>query len=421
MLSSLLMSKKTLDDWLNSLNQDKIDLGLARVKQVYQNLNLRKVQTITVAGTNGKGSTVAMLTALLKHQGLKVGAFTSPHIFIFNERIAINGNPVDDEAIVAAFERIDAAKGDVSLSYFEYAFLLSCCVFDMQSVDVQLMEVGLGGRLDAVNVLDADAAIITGIDIDHVDWLGSDLESIGKEKAGILRPGQVATFGAKKCPESVVSHAEAVTCDLQLLNNDYQYTTTGDSFDYQDNKVHMAGLNRPNLQGDWQVQNAAAAINALMRLGYQLKTTEINKAMNDIKLSGRLETISEQPLIIADVAHNAQSARALAQWLKDNPISGQTRAVFSVLKDKQMNTWLPEFDGLIDHWFVFELQGERAMPMTDMRFEMVEHVDLMSCFKSPKEAYALAKLGTKSEDRLLVFGSFHVLDAVLSDANKNSS
>ena len=211
------MSKKTLDDWLNDLNQDKIDLGLGRVQAVHNKLKLNPIQTITVAGTNGKGSTVAILTSLLTSQGKKVGAFTSPHIFKFNERISINGEPVSDEVIIQAFERIDEAKGQLSLSYFEYAFLLACCVFDTEGVDVQVMEVGLGGRLDAVNVLDADAAVITGIDIDHVAWLGDDKEKIGHEKAGILREKQVAVFGSKNCPSSVMNYAESLPCYLQLL------------------------------------------------------------------------------------------------------------------------------------------------------------------------------------------------------------
>ena len=406
------MSKKTLDDWLNSLNQDKIDLGLARVKQVHNQLNLPQKKTITVAGTNGKGSTVAVLTSLLKYQGQKVGAFTSPHIFKYNERICVNGEPVSDDVIVAAFERIDDAKGDVSLSYFEYAFLVACCVFDAEKIDVQVMEVGLGGRLDAVNVLDADAVIITGVAIDHVDWLGDDLNVIGKEKAGVLRKGQVAVFGANNIPDSVIDYAASVSCDIQRAGKDYDFKANEKTFEYKDNLQQFVSLARPSLQGDWQVQNAAAAINVVSRLGYQLNPEGINLAMSQIKLSGRLEAISEQPLVIADVAHNAQSAEALAGWLKQNPIKGQTRAVFSVLNDKQPETWLSLFDELIDHWFVFELDGQRAMTLNDMKLVLANHVDLFSCFSSAKQAYQMATVMTEGVDRVIVFGSFHVLDEV---------
>ncbi|WP_154221989.1 bifunctional folylpolyglutamate synthase/dihydrofolate synthase [Marinicella rhabdoformis] len=408
------MSKKTLDDWLNTLNQDKIDLGLARVKQVHQNLSLKPKQTITVAGTNGKGSTVAILSALLQGQGKTVGTFTSPHIFKYNERFCINGTPVSDDVIVAAFERITDAQADISLSYFEYAFLIACCVFDSKEVDVQVMEVGLGGRLDAVNVLDADAAIITSVDIDHVDWLGNDKETIGKEKAGVLRTDQVATFGSMDCPKSVVKYAQEISCDLHILNRDYQIKLLNDSFEYLGAELKLNPVARPNLQGDWQIQNAAAAINTLSRLGYGLNQKDVSDSLQKIHLQGRLETISESPSVIADVAHNFQSAHALAAWLNQNPISGQTRAVFSVLKDKQLETWLPTFDGLIDHWFVFQLQGDRASPLKDLKITMADHVGLLSCFSSPKEAYDLAKRCTQAEDRLLVFGSFHVLDEVLS-------
>ncbi len=409
------MSKLTLDAWLDSLNQDKIDLGLARVQQVHQNLNLKNTTTITVAGTNGKGSTVAILTALLKSLGKKVGAFTSPHIFKFNERVAIDGQAVSDEALLAAFERIEAARGDTPLSYFEWAFLVACCVFDSEQVDVQVMEVGLGGRLDAVNVLDADAAIITGIDIDHVEWLGDDKETIGKEKAGILRPNQVAAFGSNDCPESITKHAKDLNCKLQRLNQDYQFQIHDAGFDYMSESMCFEGLNRPNLQGDWQIQNAAAAINVLLRMGHDLDKTHINQALQNIQLSGRLQTISEQPKIIADVAHNAQSAGALAEWLKQNPIKGQTRAVFSVLNDKQVETWLPYLEGFIDHWLVFELQGPRAMPINELKFTMADHVQLMSFFNTAAECFELGKKMTQTDDRLLVFGSFHVLDEVLQD------
>lgn len=413
MPSSLRMNK-TLDDWLNALNQEHINLGLAHVQTVHQKLNLKPIQTITVAGTNGKGSTVALLTALLKTQGLKVGAFTSPHIFQFNERVAIDSEPVSDALLVAAFERVEQARGDIELSYFEWGFLVACCVFESEQVDVQVMEVGLGGRLDAVNVLDADAAIITGIDKDHCGWLGDDLESIGFEKAGVLRAGQVAVFGAPIVPQSVTDHANEIACPLMLMGQDYHFEKQAQAFDFKNKEIAWQGLQLPGLQGDWQIQNAAAAIQCLCALGYPLTATQVNDAMAGVVLKGRLQTLSQRPWVVIDVAHNAQSVKALAQWLKSQNIKGSVRAVFSVLKDKNVGSWLSEIAPWIDHWFVFELAGDRALPAHDLKMTLADHVGLFSFFESGAKAREIAAGMTADDDLLLVFGSFHVLDEVYS-------
>ncbi len=408
--------KRTLDDWLESLDQEKIDLGLKRVQCIFDRLALKPVRTITVAGTNGKGSTVAMTSALLRACGEVVGSFTSPHIFKFNERIAINSEPVSDALIVNAFKRIESVRGNILLSYFEWAFLVACCVFEVCDVTVRVMEVGLGGRLDAVNVIDADAAIITGIAIDHSEWLGNDIETIGLEKAGVLRSQQVSVFGSSNCPQSIINYAQSIGCNLQCLDDTYCYYPKKEGFAFRNHLADWPNLTKPLLEGDWQMQNAAAVIHCIMLMGYPLTELTSNEMLSRTKLAGRLQQVSDKPQIWVDVAHNAQSAEALASWLEAYPITGQTRAVFSVLKDKQVETWLDSLDAVIDHWFIFELDGLRKMKIDALVAAMADHVKLISRFKSASEAFNAVKSVSQSDDRIIVFGSFHVLDAVLDES-----
>lgn len=408
-------AKTALNNWLEQLNQQKIDLGLERVKTVFEKLKLKPPQIITVAGTNGKGSVIATLSALLQSKGVRVGCFTSPHLFRFNERITINDEMLSDEAILFAFVQIQSAQKQVNLSYFEYAFLAACYLFEQHQADVWLMEVGLGGRLDAVNVLNADAAIITTIDFDHTHILGDSLEQIGAEKAGILRPGQVACFAAENCPASIVDKAKQINCDLQRCGIDYRVERNDNGFNYHSTKYNYQNLNRPKLRGDWQIDNAAAAINVLSRLGYRFTTEEINAALPNTKLKARLQIIQDSPQVVVDVAHNAQSASALAQWLHNNPAKGTVRAVFSVLADKNLTSWLPQLQAYIDHFFIFELDNPRRSELTDLRQQMADCVGLISCCENAHQAYQQALKCSEKDDRIVIFGSFHVIDEVFRE------
>lgn len=410
------MKQKTaLETWLERLDQQKIDLGLERVRTVLKKLELKPPQVITVAGTNGKGSVIATLSALLQQKGLKVGSFTSPHLFRFNERIKINDKALTDQDILSAFTQIQSAQEQVNLSYFEYAFLAACYLFEQQQTDVWLMEVGLGGRLDAVNALDADAAIITTIDFDHTHILGDNLEQIGAEKAGIFRTGQIACFAAKNCPQSIIDKAKQSNCDLQLCGIDYRVERNRSGFNYHSSKYNYQNLNRPQLRGDWQIDNTAAAINVLNRLDYRLTAEEINAALPSTKINARLQIIQDRPQIIVDVAHNAQSASALAQWLQNNPVKGTVRAVFSVLADKNLKSWLPQLRQHIDHFFIFELDNLRRTKLTELRQQMADCVGLISCCKNAQQAYQQAVKCSTKEDRIVVFGSFHVVDEVFRE------
>jgi len=403
-----------LENKLNELNQYKIDLGLDRLHQVLQRLKLSEPQQqiITVGGTNGKGSTVAALSSLLTTQGKSYGAFTSPHIFKFNERINIDGRLATDDEILEAFEMIDAAKAAINLSYFEYAFLAAVIIFKQQGVDVMLLEVGLGGRLDATNALDADACVITTVDIDHTEWLGDSIDKIAQEKAGIMRANMPVVYGDTDMPSAIDDQANKLNAKLIQLDKDFQFQLNDQSFSYQLEKHSYIDLNRPQLKGDWQIKNFSSALTALLSLGYCFNTEQVQQAINGWQIQGRLQTIQDKPLVLADVAHNRQSVKQLVQYLKDNPIKGQTRAVFSVLADKDLDSWIGDLDEVIDHWFTFELTNSRAMDVLSLKTILANHVTLSSQFESAKYAYEMTLRCSEPEDRVIVFGSFHVLEEV---------
>ena len=403
-----------LNQRLDDLNQYKIDLGLDRLQLVLKRLDLLQPsqQIITVGGTNGKGSTVTALSSLLKTQSKSFGVFTSPHIFKFNERININGRLATDDEILQVFEQIDVVRAETSLSYFEYALLAALLLFRQHDVEVMLLEVGLGGRLDATNALDADACVITTVDLDHTAWLGDTIEAIAHEKAGIMRADKPVVFGDVNTPEAIKLHANQLGLHLIQFDVAYQISLHDKAFSYHHLGHSYANLKRPKLKGDWQIKNFSSALTVLLSLGYRFSFDQVQQAIAGWQIKGRLQTIQSAPLVLADVAHNRQSAQQLAQYLNAHPCKGQTRAVFSVLADKQLGDWLGELAELVDHWFVFELAGKRAMGIMELKTTLAEHVGLFSQFDSGQQAYDMALQCSEAEDRVVVFGSFHVLEEV---------
>ncbi len=393
-------NKKSLKQWLSTLetkHNKKIDLGLERIKKVYDSLKLEKISPtiITVAGTNGKGSTVAILSSITQQGQYKVGCFTSPHILSFNERIQINSKNVADSEIIQAFELIEDNLNGVTLSYFEYATLAAFIVFKKHQVDISILEVGLGGRLDSVNVLDTDCAIITTIDIDHTEWLGDDIESIAFEKAGIIRANKPVIYGDTDCPLSIISHAGNVGANLTIVDPPFE-------------------IPKINIKGKYQTKNARTAITALSLIPeIHISEDNINKGLLNIQLSGRLQTIATQPEIIVDVSHNKQAALSLANWLRENPVTGKTIAVFAVLKDKHAVKWLDEFKGLIDCWCISDLESERTLPKNELLQLLADSYKLVMSFGSVQQAFAKAKIIADSNDRIVVFGSFYTVSEVM--------
>ena len=399
--------------WQESLNPREIDLGLDRVQQVLSKLELSAdfhCPVITVAGTNGKGSCVAMLEAILMAGGYSVGCYTSPHLFAYNERIRIDAASIDDQSLCEAFEQVDQARGDVPLTYFEFGTLAALLIFSQQPLDAVVLEVGLGGRLDAVNVIDPDVALITTVDVDHTDWLGSDIETIAVEKAGIMRSGRVAIYAGLRCPQSIRDCARQKGAKLLIAGRDYLYQSVGEQvWQLRGSDEYFADLKPPALPGSFQMQNAAGAIMALCQLpGIACSEAIINRGLQSAILPGRYQCIVEQPRVIVDVAHNLQAAQSLFELLARDPVPGKTFAVVAMLADKAVDQVIAAIAPLIDEWFTAGLDTGRGLG-ADLMAKAVIGLgsDVKLCQqKTVSEACERALARAEQGDRIIVFGSF---------------
>lgn len=364
--------RSTLSQWLaylEALHHTEIDLGLERVRQVAQRLGLTTPYTvITVGGTNGKGSVCAMLEAMILAGGYKAGTYTSPHLIHYNERIRINGQPATDEQIVEQFVRINEARGSISLSYFEFSTLAALLLFEHHNLDVAILEVGLGGRLDAVNIIDADCAIITSIDIDHASYLGNTREQIGLEKAHIFRSGRPAICADPIPPQSLLNHATDIGADLWLFGKDFNYSGDRLQWAYGGRDQRRSALAYPALRGANQLLNAAAALAALeaLRTVIVIPQQAVRLGLSHAALPGRFQIVPGQPVIVLDVAHNPHAAAALAQNIIAMPSSGNTYAVVGMFRDKDVNATLSEMTPCVDHWLCAGIEGNRALSNAEL-------------------------------------------------------
>ena len=414
------MQSKTLSQWLAHLetaHPTTIDMGLTRVTQVKNAMDLApSCPVIIVGGTNGKGSTCAFLSHIYAAAGYKVGTLTSPHLLRFNERIAINSQPVNDEDIVAAFERIEAARGDVSLTYFEFNTLAAVDIFRLHQVDVMILEVGLGGRLDAVNAFDADCAIVTSVDLEHQAYLGDTVEQIAKEKAGIFRAGKPAIFGQDPAPHSLGQHAKNIGAKLLQLNHQFSYLARIDSWQWQANNGSLKiDLPLPALQGAFQLNNAACAVAAVQIMRQQLPVSNeaLAQGIAQAQNTARFQIIQRQPEIILDVAHNPHAARALASSLNALPAK-RTIAVFSILADKDSDAVINTLQGSIDEWYIAPLDLPRGMTLTALTAKLKKHdIQPIHPYNTIQAAYTAALSQVTENDRIIVFGSFHTVAEVL--------
>ena len=413
---------QTLNEWLAwqaTLHNVTIELGLARIRVVAQRLDILQLPfpIITVAGTNGKGSTVALAHAMLSAAGYRTGVYTSPHILRYNERIAIAGVASPDDAICHAFEMIKAVRDEISLTSFEFETLAAILCFIEQHVDIAILEVGLGGRLDAVNLWDADLALITTIAIDHIAWLGDNREVIGTEKAGIMRSQRPVVCGEAHPPASIAASAKKCGALLWQYRQDYSYQLESDRavWHWHSDHLHYSDLPLPALQGDYQVQNAALVIAGLSRLDLTLGQSSIIQGLQQVQLIGRLQRLQHDPEILLDVAHNPQAAQQLALYLRKNKIKGKTRAIFSILCDKDVSAVVLNMHKSIDEWHLIALDDPRAIPVEKLTLQLqqlgikdVYHYDnfkhVLSCVKSNSSHY----------DRIVIFGSFLVVAGILS-------
>jgi dihydrofolate synthase/folylpolyglutamate synthase len=412
----------TLDDWLRwqeTLHPRAIELGLERIRSVLRRLqpDAPPFAVITVGGTNGKGSCVAFLDAILRAAGYRVGAYTSPHLLRYNERIRVDGVAVDDEDLCRLFARIDAARGDISLTYFEFGTLAALERFREATVEIAVLEVGLGGRLDAVNVVDADAALVVSIDLDHTDWLGPDRDSIGYEKAGIYRPGRPAVCADPNPPRPLLEHARAIGARLLRIGYDYGFTHTGASWRWWSNAARLDGLPPPVLAGEHQLGNAAAALMTLHSLRDRLPVDAdaIRTGLARARLPGRFQVIPGPVEWILDVAHNPAAATALAGNLRERVCYGRTRAIVGLLADKDVGGVIAALASSVDEWQPVTLPGARGRAGADLAAglrsagirALVPQDDIVT-------ACRLARARADAGDRIVVFGSFHAVAPVLA-------
>jgi dihydrofolate synthase/folylpolyglutamate synthase len=412
---------KSLDDWLahiSAVHPSTIAMGLERVEEVWRRMGLEwNPVTLTVGGTNGKGSTCAMLERILLESGYKVGLYTSPHIHAYNERVRIDGVEADDATLVAGFERVEAARGDTPLTYFEFGTLAAFAAFHEAKIDAAVLEVGLGGRLDAVNIVDADVAIVVSVDIDHTSYLGDTREAIGFEKAGIFRHGRPAIFGETNPPASLVEHARAIGADLQVLGNQFGFRRQDHQWDFLGRKGARRALPIPALRGAWQLKNASCALAALDELGDRLPVSigEVKRGLALVTLPGRMQVLPGRPAIVLDVAHNPPAARSLAEGLGDMGFFENTFAVFAMLADKDIGGVNDAMRERVDRWYVAAPESERAAPAGEVA-KLLEARGLGAStrsFATVASALENARRDAGPNDRIIVFGSFHTVAEAL--------
>jgi len=427
------MLKRPLDDWLNyqqTLHSRGIDLGLERVRSVAQRLGEKILRpasvVITVGGTNGKGSTVAFLSSMLRANGLRIGCYTSPHLLRYNERIQIDGIEISDEELIDAFECIESARGSTPLTYFEFGTLAALYIFSKKNLNVVILEVGLGGRLDAVNIVDADCAIVTTVDLDHQEYLGKDRESIAYEKAGIFRAHRPAVIAELDPPDTLLKEAQRIGAIPVCAGREYTLEPLSPQWQWRHIDGEILKLPQPCLSAPCQISNASAAIMALyaMREKIPWNLDAILHGVEQANLPGRLQYFSgfsgEIDLIV-DVAHNPQAAATLAAWLKQHPIQGCTHVVFSALADKDIPGIVTPLRSLIDYWHLGGLidQTPRGLAATNLADVLKNYLDLAAatCYDTVSVALSGAFRGAKPGDRILAFGSFYVVAVALEWMN----
>ncbi len=414
---------KTLDDWLahcEQLHPKTIDMGLDRVRAVAERMGLRfDCPVFTVAGTNGKGSTCAMLEAILTQAGFRTGLFTSPHLVRFEERCRIRGQNVDAADLIAAFARVESARAEISLTYFEFTTLAILDTLARAGLDAVILEVGLGGRLDAVNIIDTDCAIITSIDIDHAELLGDTREKIGFEKAGILRTGRPAIVSDPVPPQSVIDRATEIGADLWLLGRDFNYSGDKQQWAWAGRGRRYAGLAYPALRGANQLINASGVLAALTAMRQQLPVTAqaVRNGLALVDLPGRFQVVPGQPALVLDVAHNPHSVAALALNLDAMGFYPTTHAVFGAMADKDLTPMLQRMDPLVDRWYFTDLPTPRAASGAALQAAwqaVTKRTDAVSAvFSTPLDALHAAAAKAQAADRIVVFGSFYTVGGVL--------
>ncbi|EJG1582281.1 TPA: bifunctional tetrahydrofolate synthase/dihydrofolate synthase [Vibrio parahaemolyticus] len=395
-------------DYLSNIHSSAIDLGLDRVQAVATKANLTKPapNVITVAGTNGKGSTCALMEAILLDAGYSVGVYSSPHLIRYNERVRINGVDVEDAKHCKAFDYVEKQRGDISLSLFEFGTLAALRIFQVENVDVVLLEVGLGGRLDATNVVEHDVSVITSLAIDHVDWLGDDINVIGFEKAGIYRAGKPAICGQPLPPATVAAHADDIGAEFFQVGIQFDYALTEKGWKWSSGAFALEDLPLPSLP----LPNAATALMALGASELQITDINIVNGLNNARLAGRMQVLQHEPEIVLDVAHNPHSAEYLVEKVKTQCAGKTIHVVIAMLHDKDIKATLAALKPIVTHWYPASLTGPRAATAD----ELCQYLPQGQVqFQTPIEAFDSALSSAALDDVVLVAGSFHTVGEVL--------
>jgi len=410
---------RSLPEWLGYIERQhpkSIALGLERVAEVFSRLKIKiDCPVVTVGGTNGKGSTCAMLESILRAAGYRTGLYTSPHLLRYNERVRVAGVEASDEALAESFSMVERARLEVPLTYFEFGTLAALWLFSREKIEAAILEVGLGGRLDAVNIVDPDCAVLTSVGIDHVEYLGATREEIGREKAGIFRPGRPAVIAAPDPPRSVLDAAG----DKLLLGKDFGYQVQAGQWTYWGPGARRGGLAYPALRGRIQLANAAAAMCALGTLELPMAMQDVRRGLAEVEIPGRFQVLPGRPQVILDVAHNAQAAKVLAQNLSEAGFAPETIAVCGMLRDKDIGAVLRELAPRVTRWHLASLPGPRGARAS----ELVPYVPNgeKSLFDSPAEAFEAAKALAGEGDKIVVFGSFLTVAEVMAWLNNNKT
>ena len=413
----------SIGEWLEFIDHitpKEIELGLDRVRQVYKKLNIDQYFPIVmVAGTNGKGSTCAFLESIYHSSDYNVACYSSPHFFKFNERIRINKIPCLDEAIVDAFFKVNKARESIPLTYFEMTTLAAMLIFVENDIDIAIMEVGLGGRLDAVNVFDPEISIITSISIDHQEFLGSSIEKIFKEKSGIFRAHKNAIINFS-CDEALIKKCKDDTkAIISKINADYYIEEENSKINFIGKKKSFLNLPLPGLNGKIQLQNLSGALRAveLMSKNFPVTQNALEKGIEETNITGRMQFIKKNPLIILDVAHNKESAESLNQFFKQQRLKGKVRCVFSLLKGKNTPDITNQFMDYVDEWYVSEIDSPRASKADEIISELIkQRKDIVSYeFNTTQEAFSKAYKNSDVDDNIIAFGSFFIVSEILED------
>ena len=406
-------------DWQQTVHPLNIDFKLERILSVYEKLNVSSIakKVITVAGTNGKGSTVSFLESILSNMNYNVGTFTSPHILKYNERIKINQKEIDDESLLDVFELIDKKRGSTTLTYFEFATLSAFYLFSKSNLDVAVLEVGLGGRLDATNIIDSDISIITSIGIDHTEFLGSTIDSIALEKAGVMRPFKKSIFAQDKPPAALFQYAKNNSVNLLVHNNDYSVTRNAKTWGIKSKNITIENIPNLKMIGDYQYNYAAASTMALAEILPECISddNQTKEALCNTQISGRFQYLKKSPDIILDVAHNEDASKSLARNIKNIGYK-KIIAVLGILADKDVYSIVEPFSSFINHWHIGTIDSERGMNSDEIKYRinsLFKNSLSISTYSSISSAFISAINSQDKDTLILAYGSFYTVSEVL--------